>query len=181
MVEQTPRKEVMSNAPPARKQGRPRKWLIALLLVAIAFTAISLLPVRPVVLEVEWSPWSQWGFGRYRSERRSEGRIDYGRFEQSQEAKRVTLVTEGFRFGPLHTYAIRVEMEKPPLGTNTVHVGDILYDPVTKHELWRVLATERNHEFDDDTNKDGVLVRSSTNGSEAWMPREKLEKVLVGR
>jgi hypothetical protein len=52
---------------------------------------------------------------------------------------------------------------------------------VTKREVWRVLAVERQHEFDDDTIHDGVLVRSSINGSEAWMPREKLGKVLVGR
>jgi hypothetical protein len=44
-----------------------------------------------------------------------------------------------------------------------------------------VLATERKHEFDDDTDRAGVLVRSSVNGGEAWMPREKLRNVLVGR
>jgi hypothetical protein len=44
-----------------------------------------------------------------------------------------------------------------------------------------LFATERKHELDDDTNRDGVLVRSSVNGGEAWLPREKLGKVLVGR
>ena len=43
------------------------------------------------------------------------------------------------------------------------------------------MATEHRHEFDDGTDRDGVLVRSSINGGEGWLPREKLGKVLVGR
>ena len=169
-----------SDTAPVQK-GWPRKWLIGVLLVAIALTAISFIPARPLGVEVEWCPWSQWGFGSYKREQLTEGRIDYGRFEDSQEAERVTLITEGFRFGPLHTYTVRVEMEKQPLGTNQLHVGDILYDPATKREIWQVLKVERWHEFDDGTERDAVLVRSTGNGGEAWLPREKIGKVLVGR
>ena len=42
-------------------------------------------------------------------------------------------------------------------------------------------VVERWREFDDGTERDGVLVRSTGNGGEAWLPREKIGKVLVGR
>jgi hypothetical protein len=47
-------------------------------------------------------------------------------------------------------------------------------------ELWTVLATERKHQFDDDTDRDGVLVHSSVNGGEAWVPREQLGRCWWG-
>jgi hypothetical protein len=90
-------------------------------------------------------------------------------------------VTRGYQVGPVRFFTSWVKPEPQPLGTNQLHVGDMLFDPTTKRELWTVLATERKHEFDDDTDRDGVLVRSRTNGGESWMPREKLGKVLVGR
>jgi hypothetical protein len=67
------------------------------------------------------------------------------------------------------------------LGTNAVHVGDRLYDPTTKREIWTVLAVEKRHEFDDGTDRDRVLVRHSGQYGEAWLPRKKIGKVLVGR
>ena len=76
----------------------------------------------------------------------------------------------------------RTEVPSPGvLGTNTLQLGDRLYDPATRRELWRVLAIERRHEFEDGTDRDGVLVTSCVTGGEAWLPREKLGKVLVGR
>jgi hypothetical protein len=91
-------------------------------------------------------------------------------------------ITTEYHLGPVTFSTFRHEPDAPQaIGTNKVHVGDRLYDPISKREIWRVLAVERKHEFDDDTDRDGVLVRSSVNGGEAWMPREKLGKVLVGR
>ena len=74
-----------------------------------------------------------------------------------------------------------IRQEPQPLGTNTVHVGDRLYDPATKGEIWQVLKVERWHEFDDGTERKGVLVPSIVNGGQTWMPTEKMRKVLVGR
>ena len=107
-----------------------------------------------------------WGLGRLLTESES----------GDAEITRRTL----YRVGPLGFLRTeRIALEQ--LGTNELRVGDIGYNPSDKRELWRVLATERNHAFDDDTVKDGVLVRSSINGGEDWLPREKLGKVLVGR
>ena len=44
-----------------------------------------------------------------------------------------------------------------------------------------MLPVEKEHEFEDDSVRAGVLVRDHVNGREGWLPREKLGKVLVGR
>src|SRR5580765_7006824 len=48
----------------------------------------------------------------------------------------------------------RTEVPSPGvLGTNVLRVGDHLYDPASKREIWTVLAVERKHEFDDGTER----------------------------
>lgn len=132
-------------------------------------------------LDDSWqTPWNfrDWHFGRYETRMpfKFSPVISFVRSEQT-----MILVTSGFHFGPLHVFSVRSEMEPQPLGTNEVKVGMVLLDPATQREIWRVLAVERKHEFDDDTDRDGVLVRSTVNGGEGWLPREKIGKVLVGR
>ena len=86
-----------------------------------------------------------------------------------------------YNIGPIVVSRFVEEAFPQPLGTNTLQVGDCLYDPTSKREIWTVLAVEKLHEFDDGTDRDGVLVCSTGNGGESWLPREKLGKVLVGR
>jgi hypothetical protein len=44
-----------------------------------------------------------------------------------------------------------------------------------------VLAVESQHEFEDGTERDGVLVRDLVSGGKAWVPRTNLNKALLVR
>ena len=146
---------------------RPR-WRVPALLITgvLAVGLFSIASGTKSKITVELS-LRRWGMGRMVL------------VESESDDAEITRRTS-YRVGPLGFLRTeRIALEQ--LGTNELRVGDIGYNPSDKRELWRVLATERNHAFDDDTVKDGVLVRSSINGGETWLPREKMGKVLVVR
>lgn len=61
-----------------------------------------------------------------------------------------------YHVGPLEISAEQ-ENQRSPLGTNVAQVGTTLYNPRTGREIGKVLAVERWHEFDDGTERPGVL------------------------
>ena len=80
-----------------------------------------------------------------------------------------------FWFRPARMQALNVE--RVFLGTNQVHIGENLYHPNGYH-VGKVIQLDDWYEFPDGTNRPGVLVRA-TNHYETWIPREKMNKLMV--
>ena len=162
--------------------SRTRKWLwcIAGLLAATLILLVMII-VTTSGTEVQWA--IVWRPTKWRVQAGQRERIiangEVTRFGILAKDERGLLRTKRSQFGPLVYERYRFE-KRVIVGTNEVRVGDVLYDPATMREIWRILAVEKQHEFQDETVQPGVLVRDM-HGTEAWMPREKLGKVLVGR
>jgi hypothetical protein len=151
---------------PRRQRWRARPWLWAALVGVGLLTAAF---YRPRSTDGSWhAKWNlrQWHFGPY------ETREEMFAMLAHNPPPPFTLVTKGYRLGPLQVFTMRREAEPQPLGT--------LYDPHSRNQIGRVLRVEKRHEFEDERVEPGVLVRAA-NGTEVWTPRAKMEKVLVGR
>ena len=67
-----------------------------------------------------------------------------------------------------------------PLGTNSLKVGALLYNPKRTNEvLWVVQDINPTYEFPDGEIRPAVKVRSESNRISTWIPRENLRSVLV--
>lgn len=69
-------------------------------------------------------------------------------------------------------------MKQRPIGTNTISVGDTIYDPQSRQPRGEILDIRNAHEFPDGTITPAVLIRAE-NGAVVWTPRETLNKALV--
>jgi hypothetical protein len=71
-------------------------------------------------------------------------------------------------------------LELVPLSTNTPPPNAVLYDPVRRRAIGTVVEIEKYHEFDDGSDRAGILLRDLT-GLESWIPRTNLNQSLVIR
>lgn len=55
-----------------------------------------------------------------------------------------------------------------------------LYEPHGQRPIGTVLEVSSNHEFDDGTERPAVRMKTAT-GAAMWVPREGLDKALLGR
>jgi hypothetical protein len=147
--------------------------VVAVLLIAVVALAALCFVRRDSGLQVQWDSRS-WHFGAYKRLDSMEG-VD---MDDGTVSGSYTTLVEGYQVGPLNVFTA---ISPQPLGTNAFLVGDRLFDPMTTREVWKVLATERNHEFDDGIERDAVRARDLVNGGEAWVPRSKLSKALLVR
>jgi len=153
--------------------------LALLTIVTVGITALRLVR-RDSDLHVRWD-FRHLQLGRY-----EERRIRFSRMLPATPGSppvpgNHSSVAKGYHVGPLTVYKWWVEDGPDPVGTNALAVGDRLFDPTTKRELWKVLGVELQHEFEDGTEREGVRVRDAVNGGEAWVPRTNLSKALVSQ
>jgi hypothetical protein len=156
-----------------------RTTVVALLLIAaVALTALSF-HRRDSRLTVQWD-FLHWHFGAY-EKRDTVGITPVSSIVLTSLTRHHTTVRKGYHLGPLTVFTWWDEDGPDWVGTNALTAGDRLFNPATKRELWKVLAVESQHEFEDGTERDGVLVRDLVSGGKAWVPRTNLNKALLVR
>jgi hypothetical protein len=150
--------------------------ILLLLTVVVAATALCFVR-RDSQLQVRWD-FRNWQFGPY-ERRDTMGVTPVSGIVLTALTRNYTTVTKGHYLGPMNVFRVWGENGPAPVGTNSLLVGDRLFDPVTMRELWKVLGVERDHEFEDGTEREGVRVRDLVNNGEAWVPRTNLSKAMV--